>query len=84
MIGDLTYTIRNEVESVREDAIYDLRASRCIVAVLELLLEEDAGLLIVAVENETDDGLTRKEQERRVSLVCTERKLAVRQSADTG
>ena len=84
MIGDLTYTIRNEVECVREDAIYDLRASRCIVAVLELLLEEDAGLLIVAVENETDDGLTRNEQERRVSLVCTERKLAVRQSADTG
>ena len=53
-----TYAIGDEVESVREDTIDDLRSACRIVAVLELLLEEDAGLLVVAVEDEANDGLT--------------------------
>lgn len=54
----LTYAIRDQVESVWKDTVDDLRASRRIIAILQLLLEEDTGLLIVAFENEADDGLT--------------------------
>jgi hypothetical protein len=36
---------------VRHDTVDDLRALRSVTAALELLLKEDAGLLVVSIEN---------------------------------
>lgn len=49
--------VRNELECKGQDTVDDLRAPRYIDAALELLLEEDTGLLVIAVEDKPDNGL---------------------------
>ena len=51
--------VRDQFKCEREDVLDDVGASERVITVLELLLKEDASLLVVSVQQKADDVLAK-------------------------